>query len=385
MRSFVALALLLSLSLATQGRAQLHAGPFTLLDNDLVNAKDIEAAVKVLRRANYNFEDHVVKRSDTQSWREKGKTCYCRPDDFYGGYFPGSDSGSDQQPGAGKSPANNDKPGPDHGFKGYKSHNPKHTASSVDTPPATVTSNPHRKPGSGSHRHHKPGNRHGDKTHGSRPASSSSPSHHKGSQDDKPASSSSVASMPGLTTSSSSPSSSPVATPKKTCPSGYRYAGKGDTFIYNGNSLVDASNLDLSIDILSFLHPSSPGQQLTTSAKGSPKCQSECCCYRTTPTPETSCPSGYTRYSQDDSVVENEHSLVDLSHLSISLDILSFGSHKSGPVSTTTPAQNKPTCSDKTCCVKQTTKNGSRNISNHDSLVNASGAKVKICLLTLCA
>lgn len=311
MRASFAVPLLISLSLTSFGQArEARSVQYGRSNTNLVEARDVEAALDVLRRANYDFEDHVVKRSGSYSFNSGSDICFCKPEHH------------------------------------------KHTSTKKPSSP-----------------------------HSSKPTVTSS------------------------STTSTSSSSPPKYTGKGSCPSGYKYAGKGDTFIYNDNDLVDASNLDLTIDILGYPSPSSlSGSQSSTPAKGSPKCEYDHCCYKSSKSgsehnggqgsgsggsesgsgPKATCPSGYTSYGKGNTIIKNDNDLIDLSDLTITLNILSFPSASSTPVSTSAPASDKPTCKDETCCVKQTTKKGSTIIKNDNDVVDASGATVKVCILSAC-
>jgi len=398
MRSFFLFPITLSLALASLAQAESprsQAINFGRSENSLVEARDVEAALEVLRRANYNLEDHVLKRSGSYSYKSKGDICYCKPEHHHHSSTKKHHS---------KPTTSVHQPG---------NHKPTHHSSTYHHPEPTTK---------WGHHHH----------------SSSTTSSHKSEPTGKPSCPSGYKCASKGDTfvyndndlidlknldinidilNFSSASSSPVkstktakeqpkcedkyccykawpgkkgSSPNKpSCPSGYKSASRGDTFVSNDNDLVDAKGLSVVIDILSFSSASTTPVSTRKPSSSSPKCEDEYCCYKDgsekdSGSGKATCPSGYSSYGKGDTIVKNDNDLIDLKDVTITLNILSFAAPTASPVSTTHSPKDAPKCESETCCVKQTSKKGDTIVSNDNDVVDAKGATVKLCILAIC-
>lgn len=136
------------------------------------------------------------------------------------------------------------------------------------------------------------------------------------------------------------------------CPDGYSHASQGDVIQTNDPDLVDAKGLSVILNILNFGQDNTKTGSKSVSASDKPTCDSNSCCYKTTTS--SSCPAGYTHVKQGDVIQTNDPDLIDLKDLSISLNILNFGSNGKQTGSSTKPASDKTTCDSASCCVKTT-------------------------------
>jgi hypothetical protein len=154
------------------------------------------------------------------------------------------------------------------------------------------------------------------------------------------------------------------------------------------NDLIDAKGLTIVIDILGYSSGGASPTETSSPASKAPKCNDQYCCYKSRPeqgsASEITCPSGYTGYRNGDDIVSDDHDLLDLKGLTITLDILNYSSASKDPVKSTTLAKDCSVCKASTCCVKQSSIMGSKVVSNDHDLIDLKGAKVNLCLLTFC-
>lgn len=172
---------------------------------------------------------------------------------------------------------------------------------------------------------------------------------------------------------------------KGSCPSGYKYAAKGDVMQINKNTGVDLSDLTLSLSILNFGNSDDDDKgnaTKETSDDESKTCSEAKCCYRTSKKRDGKCPSGYSTARKGDVMQINKNSLVDASDLTLSLHILDFSSNDDDEQKEKTTKADKETCENDTCCYKTTESKGNVTQENENSLVDASGAKASICILS---
>ena len=116
--------------------------------------------------------------------------------------------------------------------------------------------------------------------------------------------------------------SKPSPPPKPSCQDSWTYVNEGHNVINtNKNTLLDLSNLDLDVDILGDVLGGSPQRK---TVKGNWKCTSKYGCCAKAPTPG-SCSGDATFINKGHNVVnKNDNSLIDLSNLSLDIDILDF-------------------------------------------------------------
>jgi len=164
------------------------------------------------------------------------------------------------------------------------------------------------------------------------------------------------------TTSTTSPTTSPTTT---VCPQDYNEVKQGDSLILNKSSLIDLSGLTIDLNILNFGKDGKQESQKTVSASASDDttCSSSTCCVK--PIPGT-CPKGYKTAKRGEVMtVENKGGLLDLSELSIDLNILSFGGKDK-------KAKNGQRCEADQCCYQ----------AYSNDLIKANGIDIDLCILS---
>ena len=328
MRSFLLLPTALSLALATasQAKSTVQAVKYGRAESTFVEAREVDAALDVLRRANYNFEDHLAKRDDSWSWKAEGSICYCRP--------------------AHASEPKKHTPKPKHhGAKPTTTHPSPGNHMPAQSSPATSTGDdggdddcddeaPPADTGDNTPPANNDGNNPSEPSHPSHPSQPSKPSH------------------PSKPTHPSKPSTTPTPpdTGKDGCPSGYKSAKRGDVLVYNDNDLIDLKDLSISLNILSFSKADATPAKTTKPASSSPKCEDEQCCYKPD-TDKNQCPRGYKSANRGDVLVYNDNDLIDAKDISISLNILSFTKPDAFPATSSAPAKGAK-CDEEFCCYK---------------------------------
>ena len=169
------------------------------------------------------------------------------------------------------------------------------------------------------------------------------------------------------------------------CKSGYTFVNSGTQVMNkNENKLIDLSNLDLDINILS-----DNDQSERKTVKGTYTCNgSRGCCVEKAP----SCSNGYTYVNSGTQIYnDNENKLIDLSNLSLDLNILSLG----GASDKKTEKANWKCNGSRGCCVKKPSSHGTcksgfkwvnKGVSvtniNENKLLDLSNAHICIALLS---